>query len=56
MSDLAATLTVRDDILRQGGNLRIAKRELMSLNAAVDLSRSQTRHPKLPASAGGVKP
>ena len=56
MNDLAMTVAVRDSFLRRDGNLKIAKREEMALNTAVDLSCSQTSHQKLPASAGGIAP
>ncbi len=56
MNDLAMTVAVRDSLLRQDDNLKIARREKMLLNARVDLPCSQTSHLKLPASAGGIAP
>jgi len=56
MKDLATMVAVRGDSFRQGGNLEIAKREGMVLNAHVDLPGSQTSHPKLQVSAGRTKP
>ena len=56
MRDLATTVAVKSDVFRQGGNLEIAKREEMVLNAPVDLPCLQTSRPKLPALAGRIKP
>jgi hypothetical protein len=56
MNDLAMTAAVSDSVFWQDGNLRIAKREGMFLNALVDLPCSQTNHRVLPALAGDRKP
>ena len=55
MNGLAMTVAVGSDFLQQDSNLKIARREEMFLNAAVDLSCSQPSHRELPASAGGLK-
>ena len=55
MNDRATTVTIRDDLLQQDSNLRIAGSEEMFLNAAVDSLRAQVNHRKLLASAGGLR-
>ena len=56
MNDLATTITRRDEVFRQGSDLKIAKGEGMSFNALVELPCAQTSYPVLPALVRGVKP
>ncbi len=55
MNDGANMAAVRTEVLRQDGNLKIARSEDLFLNAAVVLARAQPSHRLLPASAGGHK-
>ncbi len=56
MNDRATTVAVRDVLRQPESNLKIAGGGEMSLNAVVDLSRSQPGQEELPASAGDLKP
>jgi hypothetical protein len=57
MNDLAIAVAVRNSLLRQDNNLRIAKREEIGPNTPVELSCSQTDRQKLPVKwAGGIAP